>query len=72
MLAVLNSVLLGLPVFFVNGVAGDDPMALWLLQQPSIVEGETQSADALARPAPSAPAATIGPPAVATPVVSID
>lgn len=71
-LAVLNSVLLGLPVFFVNGVAGDDPMALWLLQQPSIVEGETQSADALARPAPSAPAATIGPPAVATPVVSID
>ena len=31
-LAVLNSVLLGLPVFFVNGVWSDDPMALWLLQ----------------------------------------
>ena len=45
-LAVLNSGLMRLPVFFVNGVASDDHMALWLLQQPSVMEGETQSAAA--------------------------
>jgi len=48
-------------------------MALWLLQlqQPSVMEGETQSAAAPTTAAPSAPAAFAAP-AVVTPVVSID
>ena len=70
-LAVLNSVLMGLPVYFVNGVASDDPVALWLLQQPSVMEGEAQSAAAPTTAAPSVPT-TLAAPAVLTPVVSID
>lgn len=71
-LAVLNSVLLGLPVFFVNGVGSDDPMALWLLQQPSVLEGEAQSADApTTTPAPSAPTMAASP-LVTKEVVSVD
>ena len=62
---------MGLPVFFVNGVASDDPPALWLMQQPSVMEGETRSAAAPTTAAPSAPAA-LAAPAVVTPVVSID
>ena len=38
--AILKSVLLGLPVFFVNGVNRDHPLAMWLLRQPSVMESE--------------------------------
>eukprot|EP00435_Cladocopium_sp_Y103_P022180 s362_g5.t1 len=70
-LAVLNSVLLGLPVFFVNSIGSDDPMALWLLQQPSVIEGECQQAAAApTTPAPSAPSVVASPPAADEAVAS--
>ena len=37
---VLEDVLKGLPLYFINMAGSADPMASWLLQQPSIVEAE--------------------------------
>ena len=47
---VLGSVLLGLPVFFINGVGGGDPMSAWLLRQPSVIDGESTTAEGEASP----------------------
>ena len=40
---VLESVLLGLPLYFINSAGSDDPMAAWLQLQPSIAQLESQS-----------------------------
>jgi hypothetical protein len=37
---VLEDVLKGLPLYFINMAGSADPMASWLLQQPNIVEAE--------------------------------
>ena len=37
---VLEDVLKGMPVYFVNMAGSDDVMAVWLGQQPSIVQAE--------------------------------
>ena len=48
---VLESVLLKLPLYFINGAGCDDPMATWLQLQPSIIQVELrQDADAHAVP----------------------
>eukprot|EP00435_Cladocopium_sp_Y103_P025345 s362_g6.t1 len=44
---VLDAVLLGVPLYFINAAGGDDPMAAWLQLQPSIIQVELyQDADA--------------------------
>jgi hypothetical protein len=49
---VLESVLLGLPLYFINGPGPDDPVATWLQLQPSIIQVELhQDAEAPAVPA---------------------
>ena len=49
---VLESVLLKLPLYFINGAGRDDPMATWLQHQPPIIQVELrQDAEAPAVPA---------------------
>ena len=38
---VLEDILKGMPVYFINTAGEDDPMAVWLRQQPSIFQKET-------------------------------
>ena len=40
-LGVLEGVLKGLPLYFINMADKNDPMAAWVLQQPSIVQSES-------------------------------
>jgi len=40
---VLEDILKGMPVYFINAAGEDDPMAAWLQQQPSIFQKETST-----------------------------
>ena len=40
---VLEDILKGMPVYFINTAGEDDPMAAWLQQQPSIFQKETST-----------------------------
>ena len=44
MIAVLERVLMFLPVYFINMAGENDAMAAWLRQQPSIFQAETPDA----------------------------
>eukprot|EP00438_Fugacium_kawagutii_P024025 Skav236731 [mRNA] locus=scaffold8096:6013:7347:- [translate_table: standard] len=55
--AVLGTALLGVPLYFINGARSGDPMAAWLLQQPSVIDGEAPPAETSAPQEPGTPAA---------------
>jgi hypothetical protein len=42
-LMVLDCVLKGIPLYFVNMLGDADPMALWLQEQPSVFQAEEAS-----------------------------